>query len=360
MAQEEYYDDPVYRFYEEGSDYEIFGNDEIGYRIYDHNGQPLPHSEVWDFDEAVRTANLHALENHALEPVFTEAEGGGAQYLDWTLSKQARFPGEAPVNLVIEWDNYPDTSARPGFKNDHHFPPDHYVAHSRGEHRYVDGAWSFHIDEIQSDWHHQGADSGYIDPEGKRVFIGYHDATDWILRDPQGRVVKDKRIYTSPVNKDDYYTEPQGSGMGTKQELIDYVNRIAGSSPLEDNALIVGDDVEIVEVSKIRDNPVAPAPFVSNWHEMMFKRSVMTRSLTHQEVRSPSRLIVSPGPPGKPRHVGTAGTHSTRKCISKKLTTTVERSKVKTYIESQPERTQITLMTESLQRPLKRLAQLRK
>jgi len=274
VAQEDYYDDPIMYTREDSTGYEIFGNEGYGFHIYDsHGGRIEEIDTTWRMDDALRRAQAHAIENQAFE--FTDAEeGGGAKWLDWTLSEQARTPGEAPVNLVIEWDNYPDTSARPGFKNDHHFPPDHYVAHSRGEHRYVDGAWSFHIDEIQSDWHHQGADSGYIDPEGKRVFIGYHDDTDWILRDPQGRVVKDKRIYTSPVNKDDYYTEPQGSGMGTKQELIDYVNRISGSSPLEDNALIVGDDVEIVEVSKIKDNPVAPAPFVSNWHEVMFKRSV--------------------------------------------------------------------------------------
>lgn len=274
-AQAEYYDNPIRYTREDSTGYEIFGNEDIGFTLYDGRGERVDGWEHWRFNDALQAAQLHAIENDAFDPVFAEAEeGGGAKWLNWTLSEQARFPGEAPVNLVIEWDNYPDTSAIPGFKHDHHFPPDHYVAHSRGEHRYVDGAWSFHIDEIQSDWHHQGADSGYIDPEGKRVFIGYHDDTGWILRDPQGRVVKDERIYTSPVSDNDYYTEPKGSGVGTKQELIDYVNRMSGSSPLEDNALIVGDDVEIVEVRKIKDNPVAPAPFVSNWHEMMFKRSI--------------------------------------------------------------------------------------
>ena len=270
LAQQEYYDNPVYRAEEEYSGYEIVGNDDMGYMLYYPNGERVENMEWRRFEQAIEGAQLHAIENGAQMRGGRDIEDGvNPDYFpSWTLSDQARNPGSEPVNLVLTWDN--DTLQF----TDVHFDEDNYFAHARGEHRYVDGAWSFHIDEIQSDWHHKGADSGYIDPDGKRVFIGQNKDGEWLLRDAQGKVVKDEDIYARPEGVSDYYTAPRGSGVESKEELIEYVNRASRGSLSNDGALIVPDDVEIVEVRKIQSRPVASAPFGSNWHEVMFKRAI--------------------------------------------------------------------------------------
>ena len=73
-----------------------------------------------------------------------------------------------------------------------HFPEHNYFAHARTEERIVDGKQAFHIDEIQSDWHHAAVDSGMMPKRGSnetRLIYGNSSRTmgdsgdQWFLRD---------------------------------------------------------------------------------------------------------------------------------------------------------------------------------
>lgn len=61
IAQEEYNDNPYYRWYDRESEMEIVGNDDIGYIIKDPNGKTVG-SKIYSFSEAELQAQSHAQE----------------------------------------------------------------------------------------------------------------------------------------------------------------------------------------------------------------------------------------------------------------------------------------------------------
>lgn len=94
IAQEEYFDNPYISYRDPDSDYEIYGNDDLGYSITTPNGERLG-GDIYSLDEAKVQA-----ETHAMDYGFIEYEGD-ARYLDYTQDG-----GENYREILLQNDNF--------------------------------------------------------------------------------------------------------------------------------------------------------------------------------------------------------------------------------------------------------------
>jgi hypothetical protein len=197
MASDEYYENP-YRRWSNDIGYEIIGNDDVGYSISDPRGNSItPSRGVYDFETAEGVVQMHAQENG----LVTE---GGTQYHDYQLegprsnyrehlTRLNRSKGRDDLQRELEevrramddpldQEQYNSLSRRYEELKDelsnHHRPytsshwdgPD-VVSHSRTSDRIdQEGKEILYADEIQSDWHQDGAEFGYVNKETRQKY----------------------------------------------------------------------------------------------------------------------------------------------------------------------------------------------
>jgi hypothetical protein len=197
MASDEYYENP-YRRWSNDIGYEIIGNDDVGYSISDPRGNSItPSRGVYDFETAEGVVQMHAQENG----LVTE---GGTQYHDYQLegprsnyrehlTRLNRSKGRDDLQRELEevhramddpldQEQYNSLSRRFEELKDelsnHHRPyesshwdgPD-VVSHSRTQDRIdQEGKEILYADEIQSDWHQDGAEFGYVNKETRQKY----------------------------------------------------------------------------------------------------------------------------------------------------------------------------------------------
>jgi len=95
MAREEYLDNPYRTYSDHNEDYEIFGNDDVGYSINTPNGERLG-GDIYSLDEAKVQA-----ESHAMEHGYIQHDGGDARFLDYTQDG-----GENYREILLQNDNF--------------------------------------------------------------------------------------------------------------------------------------------------------------------------------------------------------------------------------------------------------------
>ncbi len=231
--------------------YEIVGADGRGFDVIDPSGTRLD----WfsDINEAISYANLDAINRG-----YTGENLGNTIDSQWfpsyTLSEIAAEEGVNPKNILVVWDD------AGGVFHHSHFSDADYFAHARTEERTIDGVYSMHIDEIQSDWHHLGVDKGMVGKEGKpKIFIGQSQAPGseglWQVRQPDGAMITE--LGTRGPFKDNH---------ASKQDALDHIKELQEQKFLPENAEIVDADIDM--------HPVQYAPYAQNWHEIMFKRAI--------------------------------------------------------------------------------------
>jgi hypothetical protein len=258
QAEAAYEDNPVLVTYNQYG-YSITGNDEWGYTAETPRGVALDVNQydhdIYDLQSTRQAANLHAIESGEIDEIY-DGEGVNSQWFpDFTISTQAREEGTNPKNILIMWDKGAGAGQTPdSYHHKAHFSEENYFAHARTEERVVDGKQAFHIDEIQTDWHHEGVDQGMLpDPRQSgetRLFYGNDlrvltdDGNKWFLRD-SNLPDEPPRIFES------------------KEALLEFVDQTY------DDGL-----AKAKQVKNIIYDPVPYAPFGKNWDEMMFKRAI--------------------------------------------------------------------------------------
>jgi len=272
-ARFEYEEDPhVYTTNDEG--YLIVGNDEWGYRIEDPTGQRIA-EDIRRLHEAISTANLHSIENGYAEYRHTEGTINPDWFPSFTMTDQANERGTNPKNILMVWDN---PSKGSEFEHGHFRGVPNYFAHSRTEERLVDGKRSLHIDEIQSDWHTLGRDSGMFPAsrvDQTRLFYGDSSRTidgqsgPWFLRDSR-RPDKTPRIFESEKDLLDFVEKFRESNLEKARPVGPDGNY--SDKFIEEN--VITDDATIRRVKDVISDPASYAPMEKNWREMMFKRTL--------------------------------------------------------------------------------------
>ena len=197
FSEEQYYDNP-YREWSNDSGYTIFGNDDVGYSIRDPRGDDItPSRGVYDFETAEGTVQQHAMENGIVSEDGTQyhdyqLEGPSENYREH-LTRLDRGKGRADLQQELadirrsmddplDQEEYNQMAKiRDELENElsqHHKPYEssHWsgedvVSHSRTQDRVdAEGKNTLHIDELQSDWHQDGAEFGYADKATRQQY----------------------------------------------------------------------------------------------------------------------------------------------------------------------------------------------
>ena len=136
-----------------GEEFKIFGNDDVGYRAW-HNGNVIV-DDVYDLNELeVRIQNWSMDQGY-----FGHGTGQGA--MQWSQYLQGDSDYYTPLEEVIL--TYDPQSGRT-FESSHYGSDvaEGYVSHMRTTARETEsGASVYHVDEIQSDLHQAGRQTGY-------------------------------------------------------------------------------------------------------------------------------------------------------------------------------------------------------
>jgi hypothetical protein len=197
VSRDQYYDNPYYEWQNDAG-YYITGNDDVGYIVRDPRGRDItPRNTPYDFETAEGAVMMDAQERG----IYAE---GGTQYHDYQLegpssnyrehlTRLNRSKGRDDLQRELEevhramddpldQEQYNSLSRR--FKelkdelSNHHRPyesshwdgPD-VVSHSRTSDRVdLDNNEILHVDEIQSDWHQDGAEFGYANKETRQKY----------------------------------------------------------------------------------------------------------------------------------------------------------------------------------------------
>jgi hypothetical protein len=124
-----------------------------------------------------------------------------------------------------------------GYKSSHWDEPN-ILAHVRMNDRTIEGKKSLHLEEIQSDWHQQGRDKGYRQPELPVRNFKTYLAEEKGITDPK----EVKRLWEDR-------STPEGIALH--------------------NAHLAETETRAMNVSKVPD-----APFKKSWHELALKRAL--------------------------------------------------------------------------------------
>ena len=276
QAEAAYEDNPVLVTYNQYG-YSITGNDEFGYTAETPRGVAIDVNQydhdIYDLQSTRQAANLHAIESGEIDEIY-DGEGVNSMWFpDYTISVQAREEGTNPKNILIMWESGNGPGRTSDTYTHSHFSEHNYFAHARTEERIVDGKQAFHIDEIQSDWHHAAVDSGMMPKRGSnetRLIYGNSSRTmgdsgdQWFLRDSR-RPDESPKLFES------------------EEDLFEFVEKFSegNSKNLEGQYIppfLVGnlypDGVTPKRVKDVIKDPLPFAPFGKNWDEMMFKRAI--------------------------------------------------------------------------------------
>lgn len=148
-AHEEYMDDPVYRYYSSAVD-DIFieGNDDTGYMVYGPGGEYITDAGIYSVEEAQIRAYDWAVDQGIIESTDSSQAKWGDYVTDGDHQNYREFKLTLP--------NVPGE-----FVEDVHFDDPNIVAWMRTTDRELNGEGTFFIDEMQSDWHQTGRQTGY-------------------------------------------------------------------------------------------------------------------------------------------------------------------------------------------------------
>jgi hypothetical protein len=146
-----------------GETYRVEGNDDFGYRVVDEQGATIV-SDVYDLNEVeVRIQN---------EAINRGTYGyGGEGSMQWAQYLQGDSDYYEPLEEVIL--TYDPKSGRT-FESSHYGSDvaEGYVSHMRTTSRETaDGESVYHVDEIQSDLHQEGRQSGYSTAENREELL---------------------------------------------------------------------------------------------------------------------------------------------------------------------------------------------
>ncbi len=197
LSEDQYYDNP-YREWNNELGYTIFGNDDVGYSIRSPNGDDItPNRGVYDFETAEGTVQQHAMDNGYVSEDGTQyhdyqLEGPSTNYREHlTRLDRGKSRGDLQQELAdvrramddpLDQQEYNALAKRRDELEDelsqHHKPyesshwsGDDVVSHSRTQDRVdVEGKDTLHIDELQSDWHQDGAEFGYADKATRQQY----------------------------------------------------------------------------------------------------------------------------------------------------------------------------------------------
>ncbi len=294
QANDMYYDNPIRR-YNDDYDYEIYGNDDMGYSFKSPSGEFLNlggRNGVYDLGEAE-----DALRQHHFENGIIDIDGGGAKFEDYTLPGNYDNYREVLITLP---DKQPNLSSRITFKNDEeadnfltdmsaegyenmdygrlndsttvefrgsipsniqelirrnhgditagkeyagksfqssHFDEPNILAHTRLDDRIIDGKKTLFVEEIQSDWHQEGRKKGYATPETKRL-------TGTVKEEP-----------------------PSQYGFAPDYKVVWEDGTFSGGYGSREAA-----EAKAAEGKSNAKTGVPDAPFKKNWHELMMKQ----------------------------------------------------------------------------------------
>mgnify|MGYP003651113918 CR=1 FL=1 len=241
LAKDEYLADPYINMGSRDG-YEIYGNDDVGYRIT-YRGDMIYSNDInvpYSLDEAKIQAQVHALDNGNIELVDSEGatrfgeyvEDGGENYREVLLTLP-KVPDSKGRNAIGRGD-YPNFTRG-------HFDEPNVLAHFRLNDRTgPNGERILFIEEIQSDWHQKGRNQGYV-------------------IDALGELPKEIKILSPEEATHDVWT----------LEL---------PSPVNGRSLFYGQNREDVinvarsAIAQKSSNPVPDAPLKKTWHEMSFRR----------------------------------------------------------------------------------------
>jgi hypothetical protein len=244
QAEEEYYDNPYYR-YREDNGYEIVGNDDVGYNITSPNGRAINRGDVFDLDEAEDLARTDALEQG-----YLRYEDDGAKFADYTLPG-----GENYRELLIRMPN----KSGQNFSSSH-FDEENILAHLRVNDRVIDGKKTLFVEEVQSDWHQAGRKKGYVKPESKIELRNKLDA----IQNERTKLLAEKQKLEEQANP---YTS---EGKDAPPEIVDRWSAISNRI----------NDLQ-TEQNNLGRKPfegVPDAPFKTTWHELAMKRAIQLAS----------------------------------------------------------------------------------
>jgi hypothetical protein len=153
QAKAEYYEEPRFVWRDPDTDYEIRGNDNFGYEVYNSSGDPV-RGEAWSFEEARVLANDAAYDagdigvGRSGEARFDEegwVEAGGTNYRE-NLLQIPKFEG-----MTKE------------FVKEGHFEQPNIAVHSRTKDRNSESGVNdvLYVEELQSDWGQTGRKVGF-------------------------------------------------------------------------------------------------------------------------------------------------------------------------------------------------------
>lgn len=153
QAKAEYYENPRFVWRDPDTDYEISGNDNFGYDVYNSSGDPV-RGEAWSFEEARVLANDAAYDAGDIgvgrsggarfdQPGWVEE--GGSNYRE-NLLQIPKFEG-----MTKE------------FVKEGHFDQPNIAVHSRTKDRNTESGVNdvLYVEELQSDWGQTGRKVGF-------------------------------------------------------------------------------------------------------------------------------------------------------------------------------------------------------
>jgi hypothetical protein len=304
QANDMYYENPIRR-YNDDYDYEIYGNDDMGYSFKSPSGEFLNlggRNGIYDLGEAE-----DALRQHHFENGIVDIDGGGAKFEDYTLpgkyenyrevlttlpeAKQQMFdPAKVEIvrnrqsatqgtytikydgkeiqtygdefnakdnykglsddeimqtakNLYEKGNKFQQIKPMSGTFQSSHFDEPNILAHTRLNDRIINGKKTLMVEEIQSDWHQAGRRKGYDTPEVRQN-----------IEKERQRLLEQKDYYAK-------LAEPYAAqGKDSPPDVIAGWTQAANG---------------LQELQKVENNmskAVPDAPFKKNWHELMMKQ----------------------------------------------------------------------------------------
>lgn len=298
-ASESYYENP-YMEYTNDLGYTIVGNDDMGYTVRDPNNNYVGRDYYRTLEAAEGAANENAIDRGMGGSGTTQFHDyqldGGSNYRellviaprkslpDMTLEERNRMIAlnqynntgqltdaekvelaelRAKYNKIQDSEDYTES----------HWSEPNVLLHMRVQDRTtLDGKPMLYVDEMQSDWHQQGSDLGYRDPQNrdewakaqqayqdaqnnyKEKYDAYGEYEDKIQNEVAIRITKRGENPTYNRIKEEYTKDP---------EFVRLQNEwLAAKERLED----VRKELNVLE------KRVPDAPFKENWHELGVKR----------------------------------------------------------------------------------------
>jgi hypothetical protein len=271
QAHDMYYENPIRHYYDD-FDYDIYGNDDMGYSIKDPNGSFLNiggRNGLYDLSDAEQALREHHLEQGNLNI----DEEGAAKYADYVLPGRhnnyrevlATLPANMDPNIIgskeyrealhnVRTDGPNNRlgeliqqAERENYESGH-FDEPNILAHMRVDDRMINGKKTLMVEEIQSDWHQEGRKKGYTKPLDKDEAFDLSRQLDSLQKDK--KLLLEKR--------------DEAEGAGNVVEKLDYVRQIDEISRQQ------------YEIRKALEGSkgVPDAPFKKNWQEMMVKQAL--------------------------------------------------------------------------------------